>query len=317
MEIVPQGWNSQEAACCSDCATLGKAVRIARSSLTSDANLTRPERRGCPVGVVIQQHLSEPCLGTGQQQIDQQIGGNNDQGRPTRLKASISAGSKMWGPRLSGGSDLCQSQFNGRGRIQTASSQMIARMFEAATMPLGGGAEPGMERIRQVLEGGGLGHDNKASSRVATSMDRFRLHANPGGKPPDGLRQPLQSAPRAMARVGAARGSGGAPCGVQQAGLVPERRKARLSALQQLFTCLLNEADVVKSGPVKVVSSLRQPAIEPLDCGEADLLDKEALVAAGGPESVPEVVLSEYGETLCTCHGGWQLKDEGAGACCT
>ena len=52
-------------------------------------------------------------------------------------------------------------------------------IVEAAAVPPGGGAEPGMEIIRQVLEGEGLGHGN-AGSIVETIMDPFWLHANGG-----------------------------------------------------------------------------------------------------------------------------------------
>lgn len=102
-----------------------------------------------------------------------------------------------------------------------------------------------------------------------------------------------------------------APAVLTKLELVPEQRTARLSALQLMLTGLLDEAEGVNDQPVKVVSSFQQLATELLDWGEADLQGVEALLAARGPEGVPEVVLSEYGETLRPTHGVPKLEGEG------
>ncbi len=62
------------------------------------APVAAPERRGCPLGVVQQQSFGQRSLGSREQQISQHVGVIDDQGRPSRLAASISAGSKLWGP---------------------------------------------------------------------------------------------------------------------------------------------------------------------------------------------------------------------------
>jgi len=56
------------------------------------AKLAAPERWGCSLGVLIQKCLRQVCLGSGEQQIGQHVGVYNDQGRPSRLNASISSG---------------------------------------------------------------------------------------------------------------------------------------------------------------------------------------------------------------------------------
>jgi type I restriction-modification system DNA methylase subunit len=96
-----------------------------------------------------------------------------------------------------------------------------------------------------------------------------------------------------------------APAVLTKLELVPEQRTARLSALQLELTGLLDEAEGVNDQPVKVVSSFRQLATELLDWGDSDLVEASAL------ETVPEVVLSEYGETLRPTHGVLKLEGEG------
>ncbi len=96
-----------------------------------------------------------------------------------------------------------------------------------------------------------------------------------------------------------------APSVLTKLELVPEQRIARLSALQLVLAGLLDEVDGVNDQPVKAVSSFRLLATELLDWGEADLVEASAL------ETVPEVVLSEYGETLRPTHGVPKLEGEG------
>jgi hypothetical protein len=97
-----------------------------------------------------------------------------------------------------------------------------------------------------------------------------------------------------------------APAVLTKLELVPEQRTARLSALQLVLTTLLDEVDGRNGEPLKVVPGLRPLLTELLDWREEDLLDQEALVAG-----VPEVVLSEYGETLRPTHGVPKLEGEG------
>lgn len=96
-----------------------------------------------------------------------------------------------------------------------------------------------------------------------------------------------------------------APAVLTKLELMPEQRTARISALQLLLTGLLDEADGINDQPVNVVSSFRQLATELLDWRENDLVEASAL------ETVPEVVLSEYGETLRPTHGVLKLEGEG------
>jgi hypothetical protein len=102
-----------------------------------------------------------------------------------------------------------------------------------------------------------------------------------------------------------------APAVLTKLELVPEQRTARLSALQLVLTTLLDEVDGWNGEPLQVVPGLRLLLTELLDWRDDDLLDEEALVAARGPEGVPEVVLSEYGETLRPTHGVPKLEGEG------
>ena len=62
---------------------------------------------------------------------------------------------------LAQGSDLRQFLVHGCGGSAEASLQADDRLVvEAAPVSFGGGAEPGVEVVRQVLEGEGLGHGN-------------------------------------------------------------------------------------------------------------------------------------------------------------
>jgi len=102
-----------------------------------------------------------------------------------------------------------------------------------------------------------------------------------------------------------------APAVLTKLELVPEQRTARLSALQLVLTTLLDEVDGWNGEPLQVVPGLRPLLTELLDWRDDDLLDQEALVAARRPEGVPEVVLSEYAETLRPTHGVPKLEGEG------
>jgi len=93
-----------------------------------------------------------------------------------------------------------------------------------------------------------------------------------------------------------------APAVLTKLELVPNQSTAYISALQLQLKGLLEKVDGVNGDPVMVVPSLQQLATELLAWGEADLQGLEALAAARGPEGVPEVVLSEYGETLRPTH---------------
>jgi uncharacterized membrane protein YgcG len=102
-----------------------------------------------------------------------------------------------------------------------------------------------------------------------------------------------------------------APAVLTKLELVPNQSTAYISALQLQLKGLLEKFDGLNGDPVMVVSSFQQLATELLDWGEADLQGVEALVADRAPEGVPEVVLSEYGETLRPTHGVPKLEGEG------
>ena len=102
-----------------------------------------------------------------------------------------------------------------------------------------------------------------------------------------------------------------APAVLTKLELVPNQSTAYISALQLQLKGLLEKVDGLNGDPVMVVSSFQQLATELLDWGEADLQGVEALVADRAPEGVPEVVLSEYGETLRPTHGVPKLEGEG------
>jgi hypothetical protein len=102
-----------------------------------------------------------------------------------------------------------------------------------------------------------------------------------------------------------------APAVLTKLELVPNQSTAYITALQLQLKGLLEKVDGLDGDPVMVISSFQQLATELLDWGEDDLQGVEALVADRGPESVPEVVLSEYGETLRFTHGVPKLEGEG------
>ena len=148
-------------------------------------------------------------------------------------------------------------------------------------MPLGGSAEPGMEGVGKVLEGQSLGHDSQAKVSDATSMDPFWLRANPGGAlmapgiPTKALHEQWLGLVQPVGLVVA-------PAVLSALQLFPNQSNAYLSARQRQLL-----------------------AAELLDWGEADL------VAATALQSVPEVVLAEYGETLRPTHGVPKFEGEG------
>ncbi|MFM9086860.1 MAG: hypothetical protein ACKOPT_01710, partial [Cyanobium sp.] len=102
-----------------------------------------------------------------------------------------------------------------------------------------------------------------------------------------------------------------APAVLAKLELVPNQSTAYISALQLQLKGLLEKVDGVNGDPVMVVSSFQHLATELLNWGEADLQGMEALAGARGPEGVPRVVLSDYGETLRPTHGVPKLEGEG------
>ena len=96
-----------------------------------------------------------------------------------------------------------------------------------------------------------------------------------------------------------------APAVLTKLELVPNQSTKRLSAMQLQLEGLLEKVDGLNGDPVMVVSSFQQLAIELLDWSDSDLVEAKAL------ETVPEVVLSEYGETLRPTHGVPKLDGEG------
>lgn len=95
------------------------------------AELTAPEGWYSPLAIMPPQGFCQLCLRAGQQQVGHHVGVDNDQGRPSRLKASISSGSKMWGPRLSRRARISasSSSTDGEGAPRPASRQTIASLL--------------------------------------------------------------------------------------------------------------------------------------------------------------------------------------------
>lgn len=96
-----------------------------------------------------------------------------------------------------------------------------------------------------------------------------------------------------------------APAVLTKLELVPNQSTAYISALQRQLQGLLETVDGVDGNPVAVVPSFPQLATDLLDWGNADLLEASAL------DTLPEVVLSDYGESLRPSHG--VPKEGGAG----
>ena len=97
-----------------------------------------------------------------------------------------------------------------------------------------------------------------------------------------------------------------APAVLTKLQLFPNQGTAYLSGCQRQLKSLLEERDHCTSGkPIQVVPSFQLLANALLDWGDADLVAVDAMAA------VPEVVLSEYGETLRPTHGVPKFEGEG------
>lgn len=96
-----------------------------------------------------------------------------------------------------------------------------------------------------------------------------------------------------------------APAVLSALQLFPNQSTAYLSARQRQLEGVLEEVEGPGGQPLAVVPSFQLLAAELLDWGDADL------VAASVLETVPEVVLAEYGETLRPTHGVPRFEGEG------
>jgi hypothetical protein len=97
-----------------------------------------------------------------------------------------------------------------------------------------------------------------------------------------------------------------APAVLTKLQLFPNQGTAYLSGCQRQLKSLLEERDHGTSGkPIQVVPSFQLLANALLDWGDSDLVAVDAMAA------VPEVVLSEYGETLRPTHGVPKFEGEG------
>lgn len=95
------------------------------------AKLTSPQRWACPLAILPPKQLGHFCPGARQQQVGQHIGVNDDQGRPSRMAASISSRSKLWDPRCSRRAliSASSSSTEGTSASRPASRQTIASLF--------------------------------------------------------------------------------------------------------------------------------------------------------------------------------------------
>ena len=96
-----------------------------------------------------------------------------------------------------------------------------------------------------------------------------------------------------------------APAVLTKLELFPNQGTPYLSALQRQLEALLEEQENSGGEPVQVVPSFGQLATDLLDWSDRDLVDASAL------DSVPEVVLREYNETLRPTHGVPKFEGEG------
>jgi hypothetical protein len=96
-----------------------------------------------------------------------------------------------------------------------------------------------------------------------------------------------------------------APAVLSALQLFPNQSTPYLSARQRQLEGLLEDVEGPGGQPLAVVPSFQLLAAELLDWGDADL------VAARELETVPEVVLAEYGETLRPTHGVPKYEGEG------
>ena len=96
-----------------------------------------------------------------------------------------------------------------------------------------------------------------------------------------------------------------APAVLTKLELVPNQSTAYIAALQRQLEALLEERDTAAGEPIQVVPSFQQLATDLLDWNASDLVEASAL------DAVPEVVLSEYGETLRPTHGVPKAEGQG------
>jgi hypothetical protein len=96
-----------------------------------------------------------------------------------------------------------------------------------------------------------------------------------------------------------------APAVLSKLELFPNQGTAYMAARQRQLEALLEERDTAAGEPIQVVPSFQALATELLDWGDADLVPAKEL------ETMPEVVLAEYGETLRPTHGVPKLEGEG------
>ena len=96
-----------------------------------------------------------------------------------------------------------------------------------------------------------------------------------------------------------------APAVLAKLELFPNQSTAYLSSLQRQLEALLEERDSAGGDPIQVVPGFPLLATDLLAWGDTDL------VAASAMADVPEVVLSEYGETLRPTHGVPKFEGEG------
>ncbi len=97
-----------------------------------------------------------------------------------------------------------------------------------------------------------------------------------------------------------------APAVLTKLQLFPNQGTTYLSGCQRQLKSLLEERDHCTSGkPIQVVPSFQLLANALLDWGDCDLVAVDAMAA------MPEVVLSEYGETLRPTHGVPKFEGEG------
>ena len=96
-----------------------------------------------------------------------------------------------------------------------------------------------------------------------------------------------------------------APAVLAKLELFPNQGTAYLSSLQRQLDALLEERETEAGDPIQVVPGFPLLATDLLAWGDTDL------VAASAMAEVPEVVLSEYGETLRPTHGVPKFEGEG------
>ena len=96
-----------------------------------------------------------------------------------------------------------------------------------------------------------------------------------------------------------------APAVLSKLEVFPNQGTSYLAARQRQLEALLEERDTAAGEPIQVVPGFALLATELLDWGEADLQSAAQL------QTIPEVVLAEYGETLRPTHSVPKLEGEG------